>query len=130
MRAARVALLLAVVGSLAFAGELHNAARAGDLARVKALLAAGASVAERDSLGGTPLHDAAWGGDLAIVQFLLDKGADPNAKHLESNSTPLDYAVITNHRDVVELLLGRGAKLNPTALHLAANRGYVGIGEL
>ncbi len=124
MRAALMCLLLAAFVCPAFPGELNVAARAGDLERVKALLAAGASVAERDSLGGTPLHDAAWAGDLAIVQYLLDKGADPNARHLESGSTPLDYAVITNHRDVVEMFLLRGSRVGPAALHLAANRGY------
>src|SRR5882724_6409245 len=87
MRAAIIAGLLAAFVCPASPGELHNAARAGDLQRVRSLLAAGASVTERDSLGGTPLHDAAWGGDVAIVQLLLDKGADPNARHLESGST-------------------------------------------
>src|ERR1700736_4466342 len=84
--------------SAALAGDMHNAARAGDVERVKALLAAGADVNLRDSLGGTALHDAAWAGDKTIVTLLLDHGADVNARHMESSSTPLQYAVITNHR--------------------------------
>ena len=45
-----------------WAGQLGDAVKAGDLAKVQALLTAGASVNERDALGSTALHDAAWNG--------------------------------------------------------------------
>jgi ankyrin repeat protein len=117
----------------AFAGELHVAVRAGDIDQVRQLLAQGAKVNERDTLGGSALHDACWGGDVKMVRLLLDHKADPNLPHKEGGSTPLHYAIITNHPDIVTLLLARGAKLNAvsgsgsTALHLAASRGYAGI---
>ena len=97
--------------SLLLFSDLHVAVRSGDLDRVRALVAKGVPVNERDSLGGTALHDAAWAGDLRMVQLLLDQKADPNLKHLEGGSTPLHYAIITNHPDVVDLLLRRGASL-------------------
>ncbi len=117
-------------------GDLHVAVRSGEIDRVKALLQQGANVNERDSLGGTALHDAAWAGDLKMAELLLDARADPNLPHLEGGSTPLHYAVITNHPEFVELLLGRGARLKTmsasgaTALHLAANRGFTSIVEM
>ena len=105
-------LLLSATAS--FAGDLHSAVRSGDRQLVEKLLAEGASVNERDALGGTPLHDAAWSGDLAIVKLLIDRGAEVNARHREAGSTPLHYAVITNHRDIVELLIAKGADLKST----------------
>ncbi len=95
---------------LLFFGDLHVAVRSGDADRVKALLDGGANVNERDSLGGTALHDASWAGDLKMAEMLLARGADPNLPHLEGGSTPLHYAVITNHPEVVELLLLKGQK--------------------
>jgi cytohesin len=112
------------------ASELHTAARAGDVERVRALLAAGVPVSAPDTLGGTALHDAAWSGHKEVVTVLIAAGADVNARHVEGGSTPLHYGVITNRRDVVELLLAKGADLRArdragaTVLHLAANRGY------
>lgn len=109
---------------------LNKAARAGNLKQVQALIADGAPVNARDSLGGTPLHDAAWAGEKDIAAYLIQMGADVNARHTEGGSTPLHYAVLTNHPDVVEVLLDHGADVKPlyknsqTALHLAAARGY------
>ena len=57
-------------------------------------------------------------------------GADVNARHNEGGSTPLHYAVLTNHPEVAEVLLNHGAdvkapyKTSQTPLHLAASRGY------
>ena len=59
--------------ALLLLGDLHAAARAGDLETVQALLEKGAAVNEYDQLGGTPLHDAAWNGDPAILSLLLDR---------------------------------------------------------
>jgi ankyrin repeat protein len=76
------------IGWTAFAADtlvddLHKAARAGDLQRVEELIARGAPVNGRDSLGGTPLHDAAWAGETEIVALLIAKGAEVNARHTE-----------------------------------------------
>jgi len=54
-------LLIVAITSLAFigtalAGPIHDAAKAGDVAKVRQLLANGAKVDARDEDGYTPLH--------------------------------------------------------------------------
>lgn len=116
--------------------ELNKAARAGNLKSVEALIADGALVNARNSLGGTALHDAAWSGEKEIAAYLISAGADVNAKHAEGSSTPLHYAVLTNHPEVVEVLLDHGADVKAlyrstqTPLQLAAARGYGRIASL
>lgn len=64
-------------------GALHDAAKAGDNARVHKLLGrlqkkGGAALAEsveaEDEAGVTPLHLAAWGGSAQAVEALLAAG--------------------------------------------------------
>ncbi len=82
------------------AEALHVAVRAGRLDDVKRLIAAGTPADARDALGSTPLLDAAWSGDIEIARFLLDHGAEVNARHRESGSTPLQYAVLTGRTEM------------------------------
>ena len=60
-------------------GPLHEAALAGHVEILSALLAAGADVHARDEAGRTPLLDAACGGRLGAVDALLEASADPAA---------------------------------------------------
>jgi ankyrin repeat protein len=58
---------------------------------------------------------AAQHGRAAIVRLLLDAGEDPNRFNPEghhSHSTPLHQAVVGGHKDVVGLLVDRGARLD------------------
>ncbi|KEZ43217.1 hypothetical protein SAPIO_CDS4894 [Scedosporium apiospermum] len=62
----------------------------------------------------TAVHLAAEKGNLKVLQLLLSRGADPNAQYRES-PTPLTAAVrsnANNKRNVVELLLSKGADLD------------------
>ena len=53
-------------------GDLHKAAREGNLAELTCLLTAGQDVNVRDKLSRTPLHLAAWAGQvMAGLQELL-----------------------------------------------------------
>ena len=61
----------------------------------------------------TLLHDMAWEGDIRKARLLLDHGADIDAIDDEFRSTPLGIAARWGTRDVVRLLLERGA--NPNA---------------
>jgi ankyrin repeat protein len=54
-------------------------------------------------------------GHVGIVALLLDAGEDPsryNPEGTHAHSTPLHQAVWSGHRDVVELLVERGARLD------------------
>ncbi len=113
--------------------ELTVAARGGDLAKVTALLEAGA---EPDPQGiATPLYFASQGGHLEIAKVLLANGANPNA---QSNwGTPLHISARRGHLEIAKILLQHGADPNVTGgefgntpLHEAAVKGVVEIGAL
>lgn len=87
---------------------LAVAVYAGDTARVKSLLDAGADPNERGYRGRTMLMRAISGGHLEVVQALLDAGAHINAKK-ENGATALIMAVFFGHADIVRLLLAAGA---------------------
>lgn len=57
------------------------------------------------------LHLMAKRGDAAGLSWLLQRGEDPNARwaHWDAEVTPLHLAVMSNHPDVVRLLLAAGA---------------------
>ncbi len=91
--------------------DLINAVRAGDLAKVSALIAAGADVNERDRAGSrTALHWAAKGGNRAAMEVLIAAKADPNIADRQGR-TPLWGAVEVN-LETVKYLVEHGAKVN------------------
>ncbi len=90
--------------------QLIKAARIGNLARVRDLIARGADV-NADSNGIRPLTASALAGHLAIVEFMLESGADVNQKDAAGN-TALMEASLRGHGDVVRLLLNGGAAVN------------------
>jgi uncharacterized protein len=62
----------------------------------------------------TLLHDMAFTGDVEKARLLLDHGADFDAIDDEYSSTPLGYAARWGNREIVSLLLKRGADPNKT----------------
>jgi ankyrin repeat protein len=91
---------------------LHKAAREGRIDDVKALLAAGASVDERDpSTGATALCVAAASGQNEVVKLLLSLGADVNAESKDGD-TALMWAAQSPQSPILKLLLEKGAKVN------------------
>jgi ankyrin repeat protein len=63
------------------AHPLHEAARQGELEKVRALLKDNPNlVFSKDDSGGTALHDAAVGGNKAVAELLLANRAEVNAK--------------------------------------------------
>ena len=90
---------------------LLNAADNGSAAIVTMLLAAGADVAIRNSLGETALHRAAYSdGRILITELLLDALADTAA--LAFDETPLDVAIANGAVETAKLLRARGARAN------------------
>src|ERR1017187_5732369 len=89
----------------AFCGEIHDAAKFGDLAKVKALLKDNPDlVFSKDDYGQTPLHYAAYFCQKDVAELLLAKKADVNAKE-NHDGTPLYAAATKGYKDMVELLL-------------------------
>ena len=82
---------------------LIGAVRSGDATQARALLAAGADVAARDSDGWSALDWAAGQGDQELIGQLLAAGADAAAA-AEDGRRPYDIAVAAGHRAVALVL--------------------------
>ena len=130
------AVAVAVMAKPAWAAdEVIAAARAGDAAAVRALLAAGADVDARQGDGATALHWAAHRGDLELADVLIEAGADVDAANA-LDATPLWLASQNGDARLVARLLAAGAdanvtlKMGETPLMSAARSGDVGTVEL
>ncbi len=105
------ALSFLVCAMPATAGELHKAARNGDLLAVNTLLGAGAEVNELDGEGETALHKAAGAGHAQVVVALLAAGADPlisGKGSFGSTGTPLHLAAKQGNADCIRAILAAG----------------------
>ncbi|KAJ3129049.1 Osteoclast-stimulating factor 1 [Nowakowskiella sp. JEL0407] len=93
---------------------LHEAAKRGNIAFAKELLAAGISITALDKAGNTPLHWASRGGHAEIVQLLLNHKSFASTLNLQNKlgDTPLHLAAWGGSLKVVELLLDAGADTN------------------
>jgi hypothetical protein len=112
LRRAAVTLVALAWSSLAFCGEIHDAAAGGDLEKVKALLKDNPNlVANKDDNldmnGGTPLYWAARLGHKDMAELLLANKADVNAKD-NNDDTPLHATAYNGRKDVAELLRQHG----------------------
>jgi len=99
--------------------DIIEAARAGDIDRVRAELARDPKLAGvSNEVGDTALHHAAHSGDLEMVELLLDAGADPDAARGDGYR-PLHMALMPNwlvgvpaerQAVIASLLLSKGAR--------------------
>lgn len=94
----------------AFATDLVDAVRAGNVARVELLLGSGADPNRRSPYNG-PLHDAARIGSVGITTILVQAGADVELPGF-GGVRPLHSAALTGHAKVVTILLANGAKVD------------------
>jgi len=121
--------------------SIHIAAKKGDIEAVKQHLAAGADVNAKDESGKTPLNRAMTtetaellrkhGGktaeelkaaesihvaiELGIIEAVkqhLAAGTDVNVKDDQFGGTPLHRAAWQGHKEIVELLIAKGADVN------------------
>jgi len=130
-------VLLALVATAALAAEIHDAARSGDLAKVKALIEKTPALLEaRDAEGKTPLHAAAESGKSDIVAYLIEKGAALNPRDA-ANRTPLWWCAFRlGTVEIARLLLDKGADINASdgswgpPLMMAAFSGKADMADL
>ena len=110
---------------------IAEAARDGDLERVRTLLAQRNDVNIPLGDGMTALHWAAERGDAAMTAALLKAGAKVTPVTRNGGYTPLHIAARAGNGTVVQALLTQGADVKAvtatgvTALHLAAQSGDV-----
>jgi uncharacterized protein len=122
---------LAAAGLQQAAAPLADAARAGDRAAVRKLLANGEDVNAPHGDGMTALHWAAMNGDVELVDLLLHGGASLGSRTRLGGYTPLALAAEAGHSAVVTALATAGADVNAvdtsgtTVLMLAAAAGNV-----
>lgn len=102
------------------AGEIHDAAAAGDLNKVRALLEGDPTQLEsKNRRGMTPLGVACFGGppsfetQRVVAFFLIDQGANVNAKE-NSGYTPLHRVIYSKGKDraLIQRLIDQGADVN------------------
>ncbi len=126
MRTLTLALTLALIsgcGGYGPSAPILGAARSGDVAAIRSLVARGANPNERDDAVNhwTPLLHAVHKHQLGSVAALIDAGADPNGTD-PNGTTPLMMAAGYGQTDMVELLLRRGANA-----HLADQHGATAL---
>jgi uncharacterized protein (TIGR02145 family) len=142
--AALVLALPIVTASALWAGEIHDAAAAGDVNKVRALLEADPTALDSEvDRGYTALQMACSGGpptwtkQVAVANFLIDKGANVNARS-HSGYTALHRASSGPRQDLnlVRRLLEEGADVSAqgpngrTPLSSAAQSGNVAVAKL
>jgi hypothetical protein len=111
-RLAAVTLVALAWSSLAFCGEIQDAAKSGDLEKVKALLKDNPNLVtnKNDNLdmnGRTPLYWAASHGHKDVAELLLANKAEVNAKN-KLGYTPLHGAASQGHGGIAVDQPGRG----------------------
>lgn len=91
------------------AATIWAAAEAGDVAAIRAALAAGVDVDGEDAATGqTPLLRAVAAGRTNAVKALLDAGADPS-RPSRKGYPPLAFAAERGHLEIIRLLVKAGA---------------------
>jgi ankyrin repeat protein len=98
------------VDSLTVDGQLFDAARTGDVAKLTALLDEHPNklYAVTRPYEHTLLHLAAHNGQLAAVELLLRLGLDVNGRERGDNTYPMHWAAAGGHLDVVRRLADAG----------------------
>lgn len=112
--------------------KLADAARQGNLADVRKLVAKDVYIDAKDEYGWTPLLHSAWERHIDVVRFLVEQGAALEAAGSEG-WTPLIRSAVRGHLNVVRFLVEQGAALEAfdkngkTPLMFSASEGYLKI---
>lgn len=128
-------LIFCLAGNL-YAGEIHEAAKAGDLEKIKSILEADKTRLEaQDKVGYAALNWAAMRAQWDVVKYLVEIGANVNSFGLDGN-TPLHSAANHNNVAVVGLFIKNGSvidkknKWGNTPLHIASRAGNEKVAKI
>jgi len=110
-RALIAAVLLFIAASASAATPLTDAAKRGDMAAVRTLVAKKVDVNAPDADGSTALHWAAERDDVPMADLLIAAGANVKAK-TRYNVTPLALAATNGDAALIDRLLKAGADPN------------------
>lgn len=91
---------------------LYEAAIIGDIDTIRSRIAKGDNVNRATSKGDTAIHAAAINNQLEAAKVLAKLKADINAQTTSSGKTPLIFAIMQSHPDMVTLLISLGADVN------------------
>jgi ankyrin repeat protein len=115
-RAIIVLMALVVFFSPVHAGDIHKAAKDGELETVKRLLGGEPGLINTvNRYGQTALLIACYSGHQEIVDFLIEKGADVKQRD-KFGAAPLHMAVIGGFKEIVEKLAANGADISASTV--------------
>lgn len=133
-----VAALVLIFGgsTLVVAEPLHDAARAGDLEKARALIDEGAPIDAQGDRGETPLILAILAGNNEVAELLLEQSAAIDGRNV-GGFTPLHAAAYAGDAAIAQRLLDRGADVNDadnkagvTPLFPAIEEEHAAVAEL
>jgi ankyrin repeat protein len=132
-----MALVLAFgCSTVAFANPLHDAARGGDVERIRGLIDNDAELNVLGDTGETPLTIAILHGHSGVVDLLIEKGADIRARN-GGGFTGLHAAAYVGDVRTATKLLRQGANIDDqenkagvTPLSVSAEEGHVGVARV
>lgn len=128
--------MLLIIQSTSLAGQIHEAAKRGDIQAVHELLQNGVKINEADDeYGATALHWSAVKGQRDVAEYLIERGANITKKNRDGD-TALHLAVAYGRKNLVKLFLAKGVKIDErrrdgaTSLYIAVGRNQKDIAEL
>ena len=92
--------------------ELYRAIDADDVERIERLLTTRPGLVNATDKTPPPIHWAIYRNKRGAVEALLRHGSDLALRDRDRDATPLDYAVVYARRELIPLLISRGADLD------------------
>ncbi|KAH7510918.1 hypothetical protein FEM48_ZijujUnG0064800 [Ziziphus jujuba var. spinosa] len=105
--------------------QLCEAAKSGDINKVKTLIHSGADVSYFDAEGLTPLMHASKHGHALVVKTLLEAGAPWNALS-PSNLSAGDFAMDAGYQEAFDILLNAGIQAELVLGNIARKENKIG----
>ena len=81
-------------------------------------------VNDKDGNGNSRLHDAVLNGNISLIKKLIDQGEDINSSN-EQYVTPIRLAAYLNRKDIVQLLIEKGADVNYNQKDLRSRNSHL-----